>query len=374
LLDQAIAAALPPMVIPAERPGPDSPDMCSEQVMVRWLAVSAECHRARGDRGNCFRDLRRIWSMNAILGRDCSTIDQVVVAASNRHAVESAWYAATRHDVDAAILKETAASALRAADSSPSAADLLRGWGQATAEFLDNAYSDGDPMPELIRRELFPGANRRTVERVARRIAPPLTWLTGSTRAAVTRHLAAFSGHAVAIAEAPYSAKTVPAYEALASRPASRKEALGILVSVRDPAGYFLAADQSQACGDLHRRYVANQAQLRGIALFLALKAYEKDNGNIPETLDQLVPGYLPRVPKDPYDGELFRYLKSGVPGLPSKAWAVYSIGFDFADDGGKGASFRPYIRIGSSPPPDIVWPSVPYPAMPPSAKTPAKP
>jgi len=113
-----------------------------------------------------------------------------------------------------------------------------------------------------------------------------------------------------------------------------------------------------------HQKAAQRDAMLRGMALFLAIKAYEREQGVLPQTLNQLVPGYLPRVPADPFDGKPFRYLRSAVPGLPPEAWAVYSIGGDFADDGGDAHSVgTPRDREGTNP--DLVWPSQGYPAVP---------
>jgi hypothetical protein len=74
------------------------------------------------------------------------------------------------------------------------------------------------------------------------------------------------------------------------------------------------------------------QAQLVLTQLLLALKAYKQDNGRLPDTLEKLVPEYLPEVPKDPFSGEALKYS------LEKKI--IYSIGQqgagqDLVDDGG---------------------------------------
>jgi hypothetical protein len=69
------------------------------------------------------------------------------------------------------------------------------------------------------------------------------------------------------------------------------------------------------------------QAYVAGLRLKLALRLYELKHGDLPETLNALVPEYLPGIPNDPYDGQPFRYSKSG-----KKVWAV---GLDLTDDGG---------------------------------------
>ena len=134
-----------------------------------------------------------------------------------------------------------------------------------------------------------------------------------------------------------------------------------IVLSTRDPVGYILASMMIPALDQAHGKAAHRDAILRGMALFLATQAYETEHGAPPERLNQLVPEFLPRVPKDPFDGKPFRYLPGSVPGLPPKAWAVYSIGEDFTDDGGKAQSVGS-PRNGRTTNPDLVWPSQDYP------------
>jgi hypothetical protein len=61
----------------------------------------------------------------------------------------------------------------------------------------------------------------------------------------------------------------------------------------------------------------------------LGCERYRLEHGKWPEKLDDLVPAFIPEVPKDPYDGKPMRF----------KRWAdgivVYSVGKDGKDDGG---------------------------------------
>ncbi|MDF1497903.1 MAG: hypothetical protein P1P85_00905 [Patescibacteria group bacterium] len=59
----------------------------------------------------------------------------------------------------------------------------------------------------------------------------------------------------------------------------------------------------------------------------IAIKAYKNDNGDYPNSLEQLVPDYLSSVPLDYFDGNLLRYSKENK--------ILYSIGKDLKDDGG---------------------------------------
>jgi len=83
-------------------------------------------------------------------------------------------------------------------------------------------------------------------------------------------------------------------------------------------------------------------------AAVVALHAFEKSKGHLPEDLDGLVPEYLDAVPRDPFDGKPLRYSRAKR--------IVYSIGSDLIDRGGAtatgeddscGDSLEPTFRIG---------------------------
>ena len=69
------------------------------------------------------------------------------------------------------------------------------------------------------------------------------------------------------------------------------------------------------------------ESLLAGAKLATACHRFAQENGRLPETLQALVPEYLAAVPRDPYDGEPFRY--SAEKGL------VWSVGKNLTDEGG---------------------------------------
>lgn len=73
------------------------------------------------------------------------------------------------------------------------------------------------------------------------------------------------------------------------------------------------------------------RADLRSTRTMLAVQRYRLAQGKRPETLDQLVPEYLDRVPTDPFDGRPIRYRRTD-PGF-----IVYSIWSDGQDNNGIG-------------------------------------
>ena len=50
----------------------------------------------------------------------------------------------------------------------------------------------------------------------------------------------------------------------------------------------------------------------RATAILLALKAYKREKGYLPERLSELVPKYLSKIPIDPFDGQPLRYSREG--------------------------------------------------------------
>ena len=66
-------------------------------------------------------------------------------------------------------------------------------------------------------------------------------------------------------------------------------------------------------------------------ATALAVRLYALDHdGQLPRTLEALVPRYLPAVPIDPLSGQAIRYINE------AKNPRIYSVGRDGVDDGGK--------------------------------------
>ena len=73
-------------------------------------------------------------------------------------------------------------------------------------------------------------------------------------------------------------------------------------------------------------------ARLKAQELRAALTLYRQThNGAWPDSLDALVPGILPAIPLDPFDGKPMRYARAG------NGWKVWSVGEDNVDNGGQG-------------------------------------
>ena len=62
----------------------------------------------------------------------------------------------------------------------------------------------------------------------------------------------------------------------------------------------------------------------------IAIERYRRQHGEMPDTLDAVVPEILPQMPIDPFDGNPLRYM------LGENEVVIYSIGRDGVDNGGE--------------------------------------
>jgi hypothetical protein len=81
----------------------------------------------------------------------------------------------------------------------------------------------------------------------------------------------------------------------------------------------------NRICANSAKGNAEHNAALVGIAI----TRFRLDHLTLPDTLDALLPQYLPQIPIDPFDGQPLRFRKT------ADDWRVYSIGPDNHDDGG---------------------------------------
>lgn len=67
--------------------------------------------------------------------------------------------------------------------------------------------------------------------------------------------------------------------------------------------------------------------------ILIALKCYKAEHGELPETLDELVPQYFESIPLDDFDGKPMKYSR--------EKRVVYAVGKDLEDNGGVGQDDR---------------------------------
>ncbi len=100
----------------------------------------------------------------------------------------------------------------------------------------------------------------------------------------------------------------------------------------RNPYGHVLLALVYPAMEKVYDVVGRGEASASAARLSFGLQAYYLERGTLPETLDELVPDYLPELPLDPFDGKPLRYSKERK--------IIYSVGNDFEDQGGSELPF----------------------------------
>jgi hypothetical protein len=95
--------------------------------------------------------------------------------------------------------------------------------------------------------------------------------------------------------------------------------------------GYFISACVLQWRREISMSAAENCAMLRVMQAVVAIERYRIANqGETPPKLNELCPRFLAAVPEDPFDGYPLRYQRH------PQDFAVYSIGKDMKDNGGK--------------------------------------
>jgi hypothetical protein len=94
--------------------------------------------------------------------------------------------------------------------------------------------------------------------------------------------------------------------------------------------GWWQNRAAKKRASDRHNTVIAQE---RLLAAELALRCYCPDKGSAPAHLEDLVPGYLAKVPQDPFSGQPMIYRSQGT------NWLLYSVGPDRVDNGGRSAA-----------------------------------
>lgn len=106
-------------------------------------------------------------------------------------------------------------------------------------------------------------------------------------------------------------------------------EELGATPGARVFRGRVLSGMLLLGLGGMTSQEAERIAKLRlGITLLAVERYRAAKGGHLPSSLDELVPGYLPAVPIDPFDGLPLRFLRM------QKGYSLHSVGRDRKDDG----------------------------------------
>jgi hypothetical protein len=88
----------------------------------------------------------------------------------------------------------------------------------------------------------------------------------------------------------------------------------GVIPMIRNPIGFILVDLLRRPTERMSIEHHSAVARTRMTRLMLVLRAYEVENGEMPDTLDTLAPDFVDEVPVDPFTEEPFIYEPDGDP------------------------------------------------------------
>jgi len=117
-------------------------------------------------------------------------------------------------------------------------------------------------------------------------------------------------------------------------------------VGVFERARYILFFTLVPALSDIERKYAYAQSTADQTRMACALERHRMARGTFPDSLDALVPEFLPALPQDVMNGQPLHYRLNGDGG-----YVLYSVASNLEDDGGKS---EPNASVTKQP--DWVW------------------
>ncbi len=156
----------------------------------------------------------------------------------------------------------------------------------------------------------------------------PLMWLVGSTPRRVHGHVARIYAHMVDLSTRPYEPGAADQFIEQHFEMNRRR------FMCDDPIGALILAMMVPAVDASRARHLESVALIRATRVMCALRLYQMDHGGRwPAELSELLPGYLPELPADPFSaaGDGFGYRTDSEDGF-----VLWSRGRDTRDDGGE--------------------------------------
>ena len=280
------------------------------------LSATAAVKVQQGDCAGGFEFLVKSARMGNLVCRGGVFTHHLVGRAAGSIATSAATALVFQHDIPVDVLRHSAQEFLACADDVEPFVEALRAEAYMAIQSVDLYYS-----------KLPLGSSKRSKLPFDQQLTryPLLLQLMISYPNETRRNIRACYQHPVAAELSGSIAERTVHMTSLFGALFRTRSKAEILLLVRDPLGIAYANEALAGLGQAKSNSRAQDAQLRGTALFLAVMAYTKEHGHPPNDLKTLVPGYLPHLPIDPFSCKPYLYLPSGVPGLPKGTWAVYS-------------------------------------------------
>ncbi|MEC9374645.1 MAG: hypothetical protein VYC34_12410 [Planctomycetota bacterium] len=304
------------------------PHVAPMRVASQLLAVDLEAAAESGDGGRAIEDLRAMLGMVGHMREIETIITDLTSASMLMKAIDSFGKALDRH-ADAFSDAQLQEAAHLFAGAAGGEMMLRLGWERKGFEdllqrlYTDDGSGDGRLTLEGARALLtFVSSPWDDVPQIslATKYALPVTDLVSIGRAEAQRLYDEIVNQALAEAQ-------IPLWERGPSAAGRRVEAMseGGIDQLRYAVVTVYAAAYARASASMEKTEMARDAML----VVIALELDRRERGAWAGGLEELAPRFVPRVPRDRFDGGALKYaVRDGEP-------VVYSVGTDLDDDGG---------------------------------------
>ena len=288
------------------------PEILTSRDTAPLLLYRAESAAVHGDWRQAAADIRALMALGNHIPRGGTLIHRLVGIAFHSMATNSMRRLAGRADVPPEFLKDMDVAVTKAETGLEPLDETMRYEWKSADGTIDYAYRN----PRETLGTCMPSST----------LGGMLLWVRDSSPRQTKRHFAAVYSHVIAASTKPGSAILPDDMNGCYCKNKLR-------LVVNDPLGGILWSMMVPSIDIAHNRIDRERADLDCTRLVLALRRWQlAHDGKLPGTLSELVPGYISAIPEDPFSPkhEPLRYRTDGT------AWAVYSVGKDGVDNGGR--------------------------------------
>ena len=318
------------------------PHLAKIKGLLQELRLQSSAELAAGQTSQAFTDVRVMLWLCDSLESESFLISQLVRIAGQQITTQPIWEGLARHQWSEAQLKELQERFLRVnfAGSMSHSMDGERAGGVAVMQSTIRRNNLGEMLGNLTAESETPVASKTT-----RQIAG---WITprGWLYFEMVNHSILMDG----LVANGWDAETGVFHPLALDENEKRLQSQmsGGFSAVWHH--HVLARLLIPALTKASRRFSRAQATANQAALACALERYHLSHGAYPESLAQLVPQYLAKIPNQAISTEVMRYVRTG------DRFILYSVGWDGVDDNGAFA----VAKEGEPEKGDWVWRSAP--------------
>jgi hypothetical protein len=291
------------------------PHLPKLKASVQLLELDALIKGEEGDLGGATRRIKEMWALSDSLGQEPIIISQLVRIACQEIALSTLERFLTRRSLGPDQLADL--SRMLSTDRDDAA--LRRGWIGERCFGLDIFHMPSGKLRAFMNDPTQSGGTDQE-----------WSGLVGDWAIRLSGHMDRDELFFLECTDSYIRAIDVPCPERLQlSQSVSSKIARVRVYRKGEPWPFIMSGILLPALGKVCEKVAAHSGRCKAATVSIALEAYRRQNGRLPDSLQVLAPTWIDQIPADPFDGQLLRYMRT------SNGYIIYSVGPDKDDNGG---------------------------------------